>query len=130
MDASLPIPGSLSLSFERWFQPDISARYQMGTLGLGWTDNWAITASTDGSGNVTINESGALRYFALQSNGSYLASPGDDGVLTELSSGVYQLTETDGSSTVFNANGTLDYAQDSNGNRITASYNGTACCRS
>ena len=122
VDASLPTPGGLSLSFERWFQPGISARYQMGTLGLGWTDNWAITESTDTSGNVTINESGTLRYFTLQSDGSYQGTLGDHGVLTALSGGSYQLTETDGSSTVFSGDGTLDYVQDSNGNRITASY--------
>ena len=123
VDAALPTPGNLSLSFERWFQPGVSSRYQMGTLGLGWTNNWDITASTDNQGNVTINESGALRTFTLQSDGSYLGTWGDHGVLTELSPDVYQLTETDGSSTVFNANGTLNYVQDSNGNRITASYN-------
>jgi len=122
VDASLPTPGSLSLTFERWFQPGIADRYQMGTLGLGWTDNWAITASTDSSGNVTIDESGSLRYFAMQSDGTYVANLGDHGVLTALSGGGYQLTETDGSSTVFNANGTLGYLQDSNGNRITATY--------
>jgi len=122
IDASLPTPGSLSLTFDRWFQPGIAGRYQMGTLGLGWTDNWAITASTDSSGNVTINESGTLRYFAMQSDGAYVANLGDHGVLTALSGGGYQLTETDGSSTVFNTDGTLDYVQDSNGNRITATY--------
>ena len=122
VDASLPTPGSLSLTFERWFQPGIADRYQMGTLGLGWTDNWAITASTDSSGNVTIDESGSLRYFAMQSDGTYVANLGDHGLLTALSGSGYQLTETDGSSTVFNADGTLDYVQDSNGNRITATY--------
>jgi len=125
VDAALPTPGSLSLSFERWFQPGIGARNQPGPLGPGWTDNWDITASTDSYGNVSINESGSLRYFALQSNGSYLGDLGDTGVLTKLSTGGYQLTETDGSSTVFNVNGTLDYVQDSNGNRITATYTGT-----
>ncbi len=123
VDASLPTPGSLSLSFERWFQPGISGRDQMGTMGLGWTNNWDIAASTDSQGNVTIAESGTLLYFTLQSDGSYLGTLGDTGVLTARSGGGYQLMETDGSLTVFNANGTLNYVQDSNGNRITASYN-------
>jgi RHS repeat-associated protein len=123
VDAGLPTPGGLSLNFERWYQPGVSARYQMGSLGLGWTNNWDITASADSAGDVTIDQSGALRDFTLQSNGSYLGNFGDDGVLTKLSGGGYQLTETDGSSTVFNANGSLEYVQDSDGNRITASYN-------
>jgi RHS repeat-associated protein len=122
VDAALPTPGSLSLSFERWFRPGVAGRYQIGTLGLGWINNWAITASMDGNGNVTISESGALRYFALQDDGSYLGNWGDHGVLTKLSGGGYQLTEMDRSSTVFNADGTLHSIQDSNGNRITASY--------
>jgi RHS repeat-associated protein len=121
VDASLPVPGGLSLSFERWFQPDVSSRYQLGTLGLGWTDNWAVTASADASGDVTINESGVLRYFAL-SNGSYVPPLGDNGTLTKLASGGYQLTEANGTSTVFNSNGTLDYVEDSNGNTITTTY--------
>ncbi len=125
VDASLPTPGSMSLSFERWFQPAISGRDQAGTMGLGWTNNWDITASTGSQGDVTINESGALRYFTKHSDGSYLGTLGDNGVLTALSGGGYQLKETDGSLTVFNANGALNYVQDSNGNRITATYTGT-----
>ena len=122
IDAMLPTPGSLSLDFERWFQPGVAARYQPGTLGLGWTDNWAISASTDGSGDVTINESGDLRYFAKQSDGSYQANLGDHGILTAISGGGYQLKETDGSIANFSADGTLNDVVDSQGNRITASY--------
>ncbi len=121
-DAGLPTPGKLSLSFERWFLPGVSGRYQMGTLGLGWTNNWAITARPDSSGNVMVNESGALRLFSLEKDGSYLGTWGDNGVLTKLSGGGYQLTEKDGSSTAFNVDGTLAYVQDTNGNRITAYY--------
>ncbi len=123
-DASLPTPSSLSLSFERWFQPTVAGRDQMGTMGLGWINNWDITASTDSQGNVTIDESGNFRSFTKLSDGSYLGTLGDDGVLT-LSGGGYQLEEADGSLTVFNANGTLYYLQDSNGNRITATYSGS-----
>ncbi len=122
VDLSLPTPGSLSLSFERSFQSGIVGRYQTGPLGLGWTDNWAIEASTASNGDVTIDDSGALRDFTRQSDGGYLASPGDHGTLTALSGGGYQLAETNGTSTIFNANGTLDYEQDSNGNQITATY--------
>ena len=38
--------------------------------------------------------------------------------------GGYLLTEADGTVTDYNANGTLNYIQDTNGNRITAGYTG------
>jgi RHS repeat-associated protein len=123
IDASLPAPG-LALTFERSFLPTVSGRNQPGTMGLGWTSNWAVTASTDAQGNVTIDEGGTFRSFAKQSDGSYEGNLGDYGVLTALSGGGCQLTESDGSLTAFNANGTLNYVQDSNGNRITAAYSG------
>jgi RHS repeat-associated protein len=123
VDAALPTPGP-ELSFARWFQGGIAGRNQFGTLGLGWTDNWAVTASADSSSNVTINAGGSHRYFSLQSDGTYLGTWGDDGTLTALSGGGYQLKERDGSLTTFNADATLNYVQDTNGNRITATYSG------
>jgi YD repeat-containing protein len=118
----VPTPGP-NLSIARSFQPTVSGRNETGPFGLGWVSNWDIRASTDSYGNVTINYGGGLRYFTLQSDGSYLASAGDTGTLATPSGGGYQLTEVDGSLTAFNANGTLNYVQDSNGNRITAGYN-------
>jgi RHS repeat-associated protein len=123
VDASSPSPG-LPLTFSRQLLPMISGRYQSGPLGQGWTDNWAISASTDSQGNVTVSESGAIRVFTLQSNGSYQAEPGDYGVLT-LSNGAYQLREKDGTLIAFNTNGSLNYEEDTNGNRITAGYTGS-----
>ncbi len=122
IDATLPTPGNVSLTFDRWFAPGVAPRYQSGPLGLGWTDNWAITASADTSGDVTINDAGELRIFTLQSNGTYAGEVGDHGVLKAVSGGGYQLLDTNGITSVFNADGTLGYEQDSNGNRITASY--------
>jgi RHS repeat-associated protein len=122
VDISVPTPGP-DLSFARSFQSTISGRDQSGLFGLGWVSNWDISTSTDSQGNITINTGGDLRYFAKQSDGSYLPVLGDTGTLTALSGGGYKLTELDGSLTAFNANGTLNYIQDSNGNRITAGYN-------
>ncbi len=123
VDAALPTPGP-DLSFARWFQPGVAGRYQMGTLGLGWTNNWAVTAGADSAGNVTINASGSPRYFTLRGDATYLGIWGDNGTLTALPGGGYQLKEPDGSLTTFNPNGTLNYVQDTNGNRITAAYSG------
>ena len=61
----------------------------MGPFGLGWTDNWQISASADSQGNVTISDDGSLLYFAKNSDGSYTAAPGEYGTLT-LASGAYQ----------------------------------------
>ena len=120
VDASVPTPG-LALTFERVYQPTILGRYQLGPLGYSWTDNWQITVTTDSQGNVTIDSNGVFNYFVRQSNGNYLAPAGDYDVLT-LVSGAYQLRQTNGRLFAFNPNGSFDYIQDSNGNRITAGY--------
>jgi RHS repeat-associated protein len=120
VDASLPTPG-LALTFERTFQQPISGRYQLGPFGRGWTDNWAISATTDSQGNVTVDEGGAILSFALQANGTYEASPGENETLTMVA-GAYQLREADGTILAFNPNGTLNDEQDPNNNRITAGY--------
>ncbi len=121
-DASFPVPGAIPLDFVRQFNASISGRDTMGPFGLGWTDNWQITASADSQGNVTISDDGSLLYFAKNSDGSYTDAPGEYGTLT-LTSGAYQYVQTDGTIIAFNTNGTLDYEQDTNGNRITAGYN-------
>ncbi len=121
-DASYPVPGAISLEFDREYNASISARDTMGPFGLGWTDNWQLSASADNDGNVTIADDGSLLYFAKNSDGTYTAAPGEYGALT-LSSGAYQYDATDGTTIAFNSNGSLDFEQDTNGNRITAGYN-------
>jgi RHS repeat-associated protein len=123
VDVSFPAPG-LSLDFSRSFYQSISGRYRLGTLGPGWVSNWDITATTEANGDVLIEDAGIARTFTHQADGSFVGSPGDHGVLV-MANGVYELRETDGTLTVFNAGGTLKYVQDSKGNRITAGYNGS-----
>jgi RHS repeat-associated protein len=120
VDASVPTPG-LALTFERTFQQPISGRYQLGPFGRGWTDNWEISATTDSQGNVTVEEDGTILFFALQSDGTYEASPGDNETLTMVA-GAYQLREADGTILAFNPDGTLNDEQDPNNDRITAGY--------
>jgi YD repeat-containing protein len=119
-DVSFPAPG-LPLTFVRTFQQPIDRRSTPGPLGLGWTDNWQISLSTDAQGNVTITDNGQQRYFTLRADGSYQPGPGDFATLT-LANGIYQLKDPDGMLLVFNADGTLNYQQDTNGNRITCGY--------
>ena len=69
---------------------------------------------------------GAQRVFQPDSRtaGAFFSEPGDTGTLTSDGEGGYLLTEADGTATDYNANGTLNYIQDTNGNRITAGYTG------
>ena len=123
----MAIPGSLSLSFSRVFATSITGRDTMGPLGLGWSTPWQTTATVASDGTVTITGAGgAQRIFQPDSRtaGAYFSEPGDTGTLTADGHGGYLLTEADGTATDYNANGTLNYIQDTNGNRITAGYTG------
>src|SRR5262249_5852751 len=55
---------------------------------------------------------------------SYAGFPGEQGDLT-LVNGALQLREPNGFLTAFRADGSLDYIQDTNNNRITAAYSGS-----
>ncbi len=104
------------------FQESISGRYNHGILGYGWTTNWDISATTMSNGDVEIEDDGIYDYFSLQPNGSF-SQPGDEGTTLTASNGAYRLVGPSGTAYQFNANGTLSYLQDANGNRITAGYN-------
>ncbi len=119
---NLPAPG-LDLSFVQIFQPTIAGRNSQGILGLGWTTNWDISASTMTNGDVVIDDAGSSNYFSLQPNGSFAPESGDEGTTLTGNNGAYQLTGPAGTIYQFNTDGTLNYVQDKNGNRITAAYN-------
>ncbi|MFI5454955.1 MAG: RHS repeat-associated core domain-containing protein [Isosphaerales bacterium] len=119
---SLPAPG-LDLSFVQSFQQSISGRYTEGILGYGWTINWDISAATMTNGDVVIKNDGVSLDFSLQPNGSFAPEAGDQGTTLTASGGAVQLVEPDGTIYQFNTNGTLNYVQDTHGNRITAGYN-------
>ena len=125
-DLDVAVPGDLSLDFTRIYQEPISSREALGPLGYGWTDDWQYSLSVASDGTVTVTmPSGEQRIFQPDSRGSdYFDQPGDYGILTEGTGGTFTLQETDGQIEAFNANGTLDYIQDTNGNRITAGYTG------
>ena len=118
----LPAPG-MDLTFVQSFQQSISGRYTQGILGYGWTTNWDISATTMTNGDVVIDDDGISEYFSLQPNGSFAPEAGDEGTTLTVSGGAYQLVEPDGTIYQFNTNGTLNYVQDTHGNRITAGYN-------
>ncbi len=119
----LPAPG-MDLSFVQSFQQPISGRDTEGILGFGWTNNWDMMATTMANGDVEIENDGILQYFSLQPDGSFAPQPGDEGTTLTENGGADRIVEPDGLISQFNANGTLNYLQDSHGNRITAGYNG------
>ena len=121
-DASVAAPG-LSLSLSRNFAPGIIARNSSSIFGWGWSTSWttSLTVDSDGSVNV-LGANGSLRRFQPDSRGGYFDQTGDHATLAKVSGGGFTLTEINGQVTAFNSNGTLNYIQDTNGNRITATY--------
>jgi RHS repeat-associated protein len=119
---ALPAPG-LPLTFQQSFQQSINGRYTQGVLGFGWTTNWDIAATTLSNGDVTIENDGTSAYYSLQPGGSFAPQPGAEGSSLTASGGAYRLVGVNSTIIQFNANGTLNYVQDTHGNRITAAYN-------
>jgi RHS repeat-associated protein len=123
-DASLPAPG-LSLNVDRTFSNSMIGRNQIGPFGRGWwwSDGWQRTLSVLGNGTVVISDGNGLQHrFQPDQRGGYFDQPGDHATLTQLATGVYTLTETNGLVTTCRSDGTIEYVQDTNGNRITAGY--------
>ena len=99
-------------------------RYSLGAFGLGGSFIGDLVLVTDDNGNVSLENGGLRRTFELQSNGSYAGIEGDEGILTQVNN-TFRLEELDGTLTQFLVNGQLDYVEDTNSNRISASYTNT-----
>ncbi len=113
----------LALSFERYFLPDPSYRARLGTLGRGWTHSYEITLQKRSDGSVVVNgPSGFDRIFEPDGHGGYTAGTGDYGLLTAQPDDEFLLVEQNGLQTHFRSDGYFDSIQDTNGNRIFASY--------
>src|SRR5262249_26119337 len=61
--------------------------------------------------------------------GRYFSQAGDRGTLTALGGGAFVLRELDGLVTRFRSDGRVDYIEDPNGNRITATWTGALLTR-
>ncbi len=122
-DLSVASPGDL-LNFTREFTNSEVTRNTLGPLGYGWTDNWQYSLSVGSDGTVTVTmPSGQERVFQPDSRSSaYFSQPGDHGTLIGEFNGDFLLEEADGTTEAFNSNGTLNYIQDAQGNRVTAGY--------
>ena len=115
----------LPLNFGRTFPQTISQRYETGPLGRGWSHNWDFSLDETDDGTVTIaGPGGTRRVFEPDIRGGYFSQSGDHATLTDLGAGAFSVRERDGLLTVFRSDGKLDYAEDTNANRITAGYTG------
>jgi len=124
LDVAFETPG-LPLLFQRDFQAPISGRYETGPFGRGWTTPWQeiMTEADDGTVSI-ISPDGLVRIFQPDSRGGYLAEQGDKGILADLGGGAFSLRESDAFTTVYLADGRVDYVHDANGQRITCGYSG------
>ena len=126
VDDALPVPGALPMAFGRTFNNTIPGRFQQGLLGLGWYTPWGTTLTAAADGSVTVTDgSGSTNVYQPDDRypGVYFSQPGDTSTLTS-ANGTYLLKSAGGLFTAFNADGTLNYLQDANGNTITAAYSG------
>ena len=123
VDASVPTP-SLPLIFSRSFGEPISQRYSTGPLGRGWSHNWQYSLTQGSDGTITIFGPGkSQRIFQPDTRGGYFAQAGDFATIAPASSGAFTLTEKTGLLYYYRSDGTLDYMEDLNYNRITLGYN-------
>ena len=105
----------------------IEGRDTLGPLGYGWSTPWQTTAIAASDGTVTITGPAAPSASSSPIHGPRgrtSPSPATPARSQPTASGGYLLTEADGTVTDYNADGTLNYIQDTNGNRITAGYTG------
>jgi RHS repeat-associated protein len=123
VDLSLPALG-FPLLYGRSFGSSLYDRFRMGRLGRGWTDTFDISATLDSRNIVTVRQGDKVRFFGKLANGTYVPFPGELTTLAANGNGL-ALREPDGMVTAFRADGSLDYMQDTNGNRITAGYTGS-----
>ena len=99
-------------------------RYDLGTQGRGSASPFGERLSVNSSGDVTLKDGSSERTFVKLANGAFAGTGVDFGTLTKSATGVFTLDEGDGSSTVFRASdGRIDFVQDVNGQRITATWN-------
>ncbi len=119
VDLSVPAPG-FDLTFHRWYVQSIHGRYALGRLGRGWVHEWDREIVSLADGVEMVRWADAARYF-YRSGDSYVAVPGDNGVLTKVGNAL-TLTELDGTITRFLPGGKMEFVEDAQGNRVTATY--------
>ena len=120
-------PGAVVAGFQPGLPGADQRRDTLGPLGYGWTRRLAVFA-VRGLRRHRHRDHALGRPSASSSPTAAAATTSTSPATTASSpkgpGGTFTLQETDGQIEAFNANGTLDYIQDTNGNRITAGYTG------
>ena len=123
-DVSASSPG-LTLEFNRGFATSIVGRYTIGPLGFGWELNgpWLDHLTVQSQGTVSISQAdGSQLLFQPRSGGGFSSPAGDTDTLVALAGGFFSTRRQDGRITMFSPDGSVQYEQDAEGNRITATY--------
>ncbi|HEY1378789.1 MAG TPA: RHS repeat-associated core domain-containing protein [Gemmataceae bacterium] len=132
-DLQVDAPG-LPIRLTRVFSTSTVGRYEQGPFGRGWAwaDGWdrSVTLEPDGTA-VVSGLDGHDRRFEPDARfaGRYFAQAGDHATLSGLVGGAFVLREPDGLVTRFRSDGRVDYVEDPNGNRVTATWTGTQLTR-
>lgn len=125
-DAAVAGPG-LGLRFSRFYPQPISRRYELGPLGRGWKHEWQWSLRKESDGTVRIiDPSDTPEIFQPDSRepDRFIAVHEGGRSLRPLTPDDYELKALDGTIMVFDVGGTLEYIEDTNGNRITCGYSG------
>jgi RHS repeat-associated protein len=121
VDFSIPGRG-VPLLFSRTYNAQAAA--QQGPFGSGWTDSYSMALTTDGSGNVTIQqEDGSTVTFTPNAPNGYSAPPRVLATLVQNSDGTYTFTRANQLQYVFNTSGQLVQEVDRNGYVTHLTYN-------
>jgi RHS repeat-associated protein len=122
-DVSIPGRG-LPLAVTRTYNSAMAA--DDSPFGYGWSSNITMSATVDGSGDVTIDqENGSTDTFAPDGSGGYTAPSSVLASLTQEPDGSYTFIRRQRESFVFSSTGRLLRESDRNGNTTTFAYNGS-----
>jgi RHS repeat-associated protein len=99
-------------------------RFTAGAFGFGRTSFLDATATTDSTGNVTIQDQGLNLTFVKQTDGSYLDLSGSGDAVGVDGSGNVTLTDPFGNETGFLSSGKVSFFANAAGLRLTVNYSG------
>ncbi|MHB8788940.1 MAG: RHS repeat-associated core domain-containing protein [Desulfobulbaceae bacterium] len=126
-DITVQAPG-MPIVFGTSSKNSIRTRHASGPLGKGWTHNWQMSVAEDANGEVVLTSMNSRFRYTRDSRGGYFPPAGNHTKLSK-SGDIFTITTAKGIKIVFNANGTLNYIEDLNNNRIAAEYTGDLLTR-
>ena len=108
----------------------LEQRFRRGPLGYGWHHPWQVGLLVEEDGTVVIHYgNGAQRVFQPDSRGRGFFASNGDGAKLEKDSGIYRLTQANGTRLAFTPGGALAQLTDRNGNTIDLQYTGDRLTR-